>query len=74
MIISTMSIMELSVAAVGILGAVAGCIHGSKCTRIKIGCTGCECERDVPPPPSDVDNPETPVDASENRRRSQDPV
>lgn len=73
MIISVMSIMELSIAAVGVLGALAGCIHGSKCTRIKIGCTGCECERDVPPP-SDVENPETRADASENRRRNRDPV
>jgi len=47
MFISVMSVMELSIAAVGVLGALAGCIHGSKCTRIKIGCTGCECERDV---------------------------
>jgi len=43
-----MSVMELSIAAVGILGALGACIHGSKCTRIKIGlCSGCECERDV---------------------------
>ena len=47
MIISVMSVMELSIAVVGILGALGACIHGSKCTRIKIGCTGCECERDV---------------------------
>ena len=47
MIISVMSVMELSIAAVGILGALGACIHGSKCTRIKIGCSGCECERDV---------------------------
>lgn len=62
MIISVMSIMELSIAAVGVLGALGACIHGSKCTRIKLGCTGCECEREVPP--SDVDNPENRADAS----------
>ena len=57
MIISVMSIMELSIAAVGILGALGACIHGSKCTRIKMGCTGCECEREVVAIPEDEITP-----------------
>ena len=42
-----MTILELSMAAVGVIGALAGLIHGSKCKTIKIKLTGCECERDV---------------------------
>ena len=69
-IISVMSVMELSIAAVGILGALAGCIHGSKCTRIKIGCTGCECERDVlviPEPEEEISADAIPTSNQTNR-------
>jgi hypothetical protein len=47
MIISPASILECSMAIVGILGALAGLIHGSKCSKIKCGITGCECDRIV---------------------------
>jgi len=45
MLISPASVMEISIALVGIIGAIAGCIHGSKCTEIK--CCGCSITRDV---------------------------
>lgn len=45
MIISTMTIMELSVALVGVLGACSGLIKVSNCKKIKCGITGLECEK-----------------------------
>lgn len=45
MLISPASVMEISIALVGVIGAIAGCIHGSKCTEIK--CCGCNITRDV---------------------------
>lgn len=45
MLISPASVMEISIALVGIIGAIAGCIHGSKCVEIK--CCGCSITRDV---------------------------
>ena len=45
MIITAASITEISVAVIGIIGAIAGCIHGSKCKTIK--CLGGECHREI---------------------------
>ena len=42
MIISTMTIMELSIAVVGILGALAGVIKASACQKIKCLCLECD--------------------------------
>ena len=47
MFLSTATITELSFGLIGVIGAIAGCIHGSKCTKIKCGISGIECERDV---------------------------
>ena len=45
MIITAASITEISVAIIGIIGAIAGCVHGSKCKTIK--CLGGECHREI---------------------------
>jgi len=45
MIITAASITEISVAVIGIIGAIAGCVHGSKCKTIK--CLGGECHREI---------------------------
>ena len=55
MLISTMSIMELSIALAGVFGALGACLHGSKCTHIKIGLTGCECDRAIADTAADAD-------------------
>ena len=47
MFLSTATITELSFGLIGVIGAIAGCIHGSKCTKIKCGISGLECEREV---------------------------
>ena len=47
MLISPASILEISMAIVGVLGALGALIHGSKCSKIKCGITGCECDRIV---------------------------
>ena len=47
MLISPASILEISMALVGVLGALGALIHGSKCSKIKCGLTGCECDRVV---------------------------
>jgi len=39
MIIESATILQFSVACVAIIGAIAGCVHGSRCTEIK--CCGC---------------------------------
>ena len=54
MIITAMTIMELSIAVVSIIGACGGCLHGSKCTSCKVGCNGCELTRRVPSNDPDV--------------------
>jgi hypothetical protein len=46
MIIESATILQFSVACVAIIGAIAGCIHGSRCTEIK--CCGCSLTRTVP--------------------------
>jgi len=43
-----MSVMELSIALVSVIGACGACLHGSKCTSCKVGCSGCELKRAVP--------------------------
>ena len=43
-----MTIMELSIAVVSIIGACGACLHGSKCTSCKASCSGCELKRSVP--------------------------
>jgi len=53
MIIETTSIMELSIAIVGVIGALGGLLKVSNCSRIKCGLTGMECDR-VPPPIEDI--------------------
>ena len=45
MLISPASVMEISIALVGVIGAIAGCIHGSKCETIR--CCGCSITRNV---------------------------
>ena len=45
MIISTMTIMELSIAVVGILGAVGGVIKASSCQKVKCLWGGLECDK-----------------------------
>jgi len=47
MLVTAMTIMELSIAIVSIIGAFAACLHGSKCTSCKIGLSGCELHRAV---------------------------
>ncbi len=47
MLISPASILEIRMAIVGVLGALGALIHGSKCSKIKCGLTGCECDRIV---------------------------
>ena len=55
--IESATILQFSVACVAIIGAIAGCIHGSRCTEIK--CCGCSITRTVPtedtPPPAETE-------------------
>jgi hypothetical protein len=57
MIIESATILQLSVAICSVVAAVAGCIHGSRCTEIK--CCGCSLTRAVPaedtPPPAETE-------------------
>ena len=46
MIISTMTIMELSIAVVGMLGAIGGVIKASNCKKVSV-CKIIECEKVV---------------------------
>ena len=39
------SVMELSLALAGVIGSIAACIHGSKCSKVKCSLSGCEIER-----------------------------
>jgi len=48
MLVTAMSVMELSIAVVSIIGACGACLHGSKCTSCKVGWSGCELKRSVP--------------------------
>ena len=50
MIISTMTIMELSIAVGGILGALAGLVRASSCQKVKCLWGGLECDKTVIPP------------------------
>ena len=52
-IISTMTIMELSIAVVGILGAMGGVIKASNCKKVSV-CKVIECEKDVIKPTKDI--------------------
>tara|TARA_R110002072_G_scaffold2070_1_gene17513 strand:+ start:62 stop:280 length:219 start_codon:yes stop_codon:yes gene_type:complete len=54
MIISTMTIMELSIAVVGMLGAVGGVIKASNCKKVSV-CRIIECEKVVELPTNDFD-------------------
>ena len=54
MIISTMTIMELSIAVVGMLGAVGGVIKASNCKKVSV-CKIIECEKVVELPTNDFD-------------------
>ena len=50
MIISTMTVMELSIAVGGILGALAGLVKASSCQKVKCLWGGLECDKTVIPP------------------------
>ena len=41
------SVMEWSIAVIGIIGSIGGLLKVSNCRRIKCGITGLECERDT---------------------------
>lgn len=45
-IISTMTIMELSIAVVGILGAFGGVIKASNCKKVSL-CRIIECDKEI---------------------------
>lgn len=47
--------MELSIALVGVFGALGACLHGSRCSHIKISLTGCECDRTIGETAADAD-------------------
>lgn len=66
MIITAMTIMELSIAVVSIIGACGACLHGSKCTSCKIGLSGCELHRAV-------NNPSDAAESSPSSSSSQVP-
>ena len=64
MIITAASVMEISIALAGVIGAVAACIHGSKCTSIK--CCGCSITRTVSlNDEPDVELPPVPISKKE---------
>ena len=54
MIISTMTIMELSIAVVGMLGAIGGVIKASNCKKVSV-CRIIECEKVVELTTNDFD-------------------
>ena len=64
-IISTMTIMELSIAVVGILGAIGGVIKASNCKKVSL-CKVIECERSK----TDDNKTETPVVDENNVSRN----
>jgi len=55
MIISTMTIMELSIAVVGILGALGGVIKASSCQKVKCLWGGLECDKTPIEKPPDIE-------------------
>lgn len=57
MIVTAMTIMELSIAVVSIIGACGACLHGSRCTSCKFGISGCELQRAVNTPSDVVESP-----------------
>ena len=68
MIITAASVMEISIALAGVIGAIAACIHGSKCTEIK--CCGCSIKRDVrTDTENDIDMPPIPISKEELERK-----
>ena len=68
MIITAASVMEISIALAGVIGAIAACIHGSKCTEIN--CCGCSIKRDVRDEPvTDIEMPPIPISKEELERK-----
>ena len=70
MIITAASVMEISIALAGVIGAIAACIHGSKCTEIK--CCGCSIKRDVradAETETDIEIPPIPISKEELERK-----
>ncbi len=68
MIITAASVMEISIALAGVIGAIAACIHGSKCTEIN--CCGCSIKRDVrTDPETDIEMPPVPISKEELERK-----
>jgi len=68
MIITAASVMEISIALAGVIGAIAACIHGSKCTEIN--CCGCSIKRDVGADPvTDIEMPPIPISKEELERK-----
>lgn len=41
------SVMEWSIAVIGVIGSIGGLLKVSNCKRIKCSITGLECERDT---------------------------
>lgn len=67
MIITAASVMEISIALAGVIGAIAACIHGSKCTSIK--CCGCSITRSVNDDEPDIEMPPIPISKEELERK-----
>lgn len=68
MIITAASVMEISIALAGVIGAIAACIHGSKCTEIK--CCGCSITRSVKSDDEpDIELPPIPISKEELERK-----
>ena len=65
MIISTFTIMELSIAVVGMLGAVAGVIKASSCQKIKCLCLECDKTIEKPDVIDDIELMELPNRSAE---------
>ena len=62
MIISTMTILELSTALGIVIAGISGLMKVSGCKRIECGLVkGCICLRELPPEPDEIDiTPKTP--------------
>jgi hypothetical protein len=68
MIITAASVMEISIALAGVIGAIAACIHGSKCTEIN--CCGCSIKRDIrTDTETDIEMPPIPISKEELERK-----
>ena len=72
MIITAASITEISVAVIGIIAAVAGCVHGSKCKTIK--CLGGECHREIITKEDSKDSKEDSNEDSKTVNKSNDEI